>query len=223
MERLVRSAAGIAAAAMLLAACSSGNEETYAHESLPHPTAAEQLPGGTGGAISDAPAGSTAVTTGPTSAEPSGPLTVPQPVSRVSPSDAAFAQQVAGSNAAEIELARLAYVRTQSPEVRAFARQMLIDHREMAINLDNFALERGYLVAWRIEPDKLATMERLSTLDSASFDRAYMEEMVADHEAAVAMLETHAASGREMAGLATESLPTIRRHLEMARELHARL
>jgi putative membrane protein len=112
-------------------------------------------------------------------------------------------------------------VRAQSPEVRNFARRMLTEHREMSITLDNFALERGHVIAWRIEPDETATIERLSTLDSASFDRAYMDEMVSEHEAAVARLEAQAATGRETASIANQFLPTVRHHLEMARELDA--
>jgi predicted outer membrane protein len=53
---------------------------------------------------------------------PMAPATVPQPAARVIPSDAEFANEFAASSATEIELARLAYVRAQSPEVRAFAR-----------------------------------------------------------------------------------------------------
>ena len=139
------------------------------------------------------------------------------------PRDAAFAQKVAASNAAEIELSRIAYVRAHSPEVRAFARQLLIDHREMAINLDNFALERGHLVVWQIEPEMASTIERLRTLDGAAFDRAYMDVMVEAHSKSVATLETQAASGRETASLANASLPTVRHHLEMARALDAQL
>jgi putative membrane protein len=154
---------------------------------------------------------------------PSAPLTVPQPVAMIAPTDAAFAQKVAASNAAEIELSRIAYVRAQSPEVRAFARQLLIDHRDMAINLDNFALERGYLIAWEIQPEMASTIERLRTLDGAAFDRAYMDVMVDAHSKSVAALETQAASGRETASLANASLPTVRHHLEMARALDARL
>lgn len=228
MKRLVRSAACLGGMALLIAGCASDGKP-YAYESMRHRTAAEQLFGTTGGQLSAAPPTSAVVVTEPASplsppvAAPGAPLTVPQPVARVAPSDATFAHQVAASNSAEIELARLAYVRALSPEVRGFARQMLIDHREMAIDLDNFALQRGYLVAWRIEPEKVATVERLSTLEGASFDRAYMDEMVAAHEEAVARLEAQAASDRETATLANESLPTVRHHLEMARELDARL
>jgi putative membrane protein len=163
------------------------------------------------------------MTTQPAPAVPSAPLTVPQPVARVSPSDAVFVSDLAASNAAEIELARLAYVRAQSPEVRAFARQLLIDHRDMVIRLDNFALERGHIIAWQIEPDEVATIDRLGAIDSASFDSAYMAEMVTAHETAVERLETQAAGGRETASLANDFLPAVRHHLEMARDLDARL
>ncbi|WP_119303762.1 DUF4142 domain-containing protein [Dongia deserti] len=222
MEQFVRPVACLTTAALLMTGCSSGNGKPYAYESMRHPTAAEQLFGTTGSQMSTTAPSSSVVRTLPGPSVQPAPVAVPQPVARVSPSDATFAQEVAASNAAEIELARLAYVRAQSAEVRDFAQQMLIDHRDMAITLDNFALERGYLVAWQIEPEKVAIIERLSTLDRASFDRAYMDEMVAAHIKAVSRLETQAPTGRETASLANEFLPTVRHHLEMARELDAR-
>lgn len=217
METSVRSAVPLALAALVLAACGSDNGRPYAYDSMRHPSAAEQMYGTTGETLSTTSPDSTVGT-----ARPSAPSTVPQPVARASPTDAVFAEQLAASNAAEIELARLAYVRAQSPEVRNFARQMLTQHREMSIALDNFALERGHVIAWHIEPDDTTAIERLSTLDSASFDRAYMDEMVSAHEAAVARLESQAAGGRETASIANQFLPTVRHHLEMARELAAR-
>jgi putative membrane protein len=224
MEQSVRSAIGLAAVALLMSACSS-DDEPYAHGSQRHPTAAEQLFGTTGGSLASEPLA--VVVTEPAAptvvAAPSAPATVPQTVAMVAPTDAAFAQRVAASNVSEIELARIAYIRAQSSEVRAFARQMLIDHRQMAINLDNFALERSHLVAWRLEPEMASTIERLRTIDAASFDRAYMDAMVSAHERTLATLEGQAASGRETASLASASLPTVRHHLEMARALDVKL
>lgn len=218
MARSVRSAVLLGLAALVIAACGSDSGKPYAHESMRHRTAAEQMYGTTGGPVSTIPPDSTVVTT-----QPSAPLTVPQPVARVSPSDAVFAEELAASNAAEIELARLAYVRAQSPEVRTFAQRMLTEHRDMSIALDNFALQRGHVIAWRIEPDMTTTIERLSIVDSASFDRAYADEMVSAHEAAVARLETQAATSRETASIANQFLPAVRHHLEMARDLDAQL
>jgi len=225
MHKSVRSAACLMAAALLVAACGSPNDKPYAHESQRHPTAAEQMYGTTGDNLTTTQPSSAVVVTEPTAAAtaPSAPLAVPQPVAMIAPTDAAFAEKVAASNAAEIELSRIAYVRAHSPEVRAFARQLLIDHREMAINLDNFALERGHLIVWQIQPDMASNIERIRTLDGAAFDKAYMDLMVEAHSKSVATLETQAASGRETAMLANASLPTVRHHLEMARALDAQL
>lgn len=227
MHRFVPSAACLSAVALLAAACAS-DDKPYAHDSARHETAAEQMFGTTGSNYT--PAQPTAAAAQPTvvtaPANPTAtkaPPSVPQPAARIAPTDAAFAHKVAASNAAELELSRIAYVRAQSPEVRDFARQLLVDHREMSINLDNFALERGYLIAWEIQPDMATHIERLRTLDGAAFDKAYMDLMVEAHGKSVTTLETQAASGRETASVANASLPTVRHHLEMARALDARL
>jgi putative membrane protein len=221
MEKPVQSAACLTAVALLMAACTS-SEKPYAHDSARHETAAERMFGTTGSNYTPPP--SAVVVTEPAVAtQPAAPMTVPQPVAMIAPTDAAFAQKVAASNAAELELSRIAYVKAHAPEVRAFARQLLIDHRQMSINLDNFALERGYLIAWEIQPEMVANIERLRTLDGPAFDKDYMDLMVEAHSKSVTTLETQAASGRETASVANASLPTVRHHLEMARALDARL
>src|SRR5262245_56153845 len=123
MDKSVRAAASALGAALLLAACSS-NDKNYAHEVAHHPTAAEQMFGTTGGPITPAPA--TVVAAEPVTvvepvvvvpATPAQPTTVPQTVSRMVPSDATFTQRVLSSSAAEIEMARIAFVRAQSNDV----------------------------------------------------------------------------------------------------------
>jgi putative membrane protein len=226
MHKSVRPAACLTAVALLTAACTS-SDKPYAHDSARHMTAAEQKFGTTGANYTPPP--ETVVVTQPVVVQPvaptvaPAPITVPQPVAMIAPTDAAFAQKVAASNAAELELSRIAYVRAHSQEVRAFARQLLIDHRDMSINLDNFALQRGHLIAWEIQPEMATTIERLRTLDGPAFDKAYMDVMVDAHSKSVTTLETQAASGRETASLASASLPIVRHHLEMARDLDARL
>ena len=230
MEKPVQSAACLTAVALLMAACTS-SEKPYAHDSARHETAAEQMFGTTGSNYAPPPSAvvvtEPAVVTQPAAPAvmpaPAAPMAVPQPVAMIAPTDAAFAQKVAASNAAELELSRIAYVRAHAPEVRAFARQLLIDQRQMSINLDNFALERGYLIAWEIQPEMAANIERLRTLDGPAFDKAYMDLMVEAHSKSVTTLETQAASGRETASLANSFVPTVRHHLEMARELDAKV
>lgn len=145
------------------------------------------------------------------------------PASLTATSDSRFTQQAMSSSATEIALARIAVTRAQSPEVRQFAQQMLNDHRQIATNIDNFALQRGYVVNWTITPEQQATIDRLNAVDQASFDDAYMQEMVRAHENNVAVLEAQSNSGTSTATLARDTLPTVQHHLMMARDIEARV
>lgn len=237
MKHPVRLTVSALVLGVALGACTAANNKPYAHESMRYPTAAERLFGASPGepvAASNGSTASGALVTAPALAAPAPvvssvvdpvltPGAVPQPVAMVAPSDARFVQDLTAGGVVEIELGRLAYVRAQSPEVRAFARQMLIDHRDMVVKLDNFALERGHLVNWTIPQERTATIARLRSLDDASFDRAYMGEMVKAHEHVVQVLQVQAESGRETAPIAVEALPVVQHHLEMARQIHAAL
>jgi putative membrane protein len=224
MKHTVRLTVSALAMGGVLGACST-NDKPYAHESARYVTAAERLGappgepivvpnGSTPGVVAAAPLPATSM---------AAPVVVPQTVAMVAPSDARFVQDMTVGSVVEIELGRIAYVRAQSPEVRTFARQMLIDHRDMVVKLDNFALERGHLVQWTVPSDRAATIQRLRSLDDASFDRAYMDEMVQAHQKVVQKLQVQAGSGRETAAVATEALPTVQHHLEMAQQIRATL
>lgn len=145
------------------------------------------------------------------------------PTSLTATSDSRFAQQAMSGSATEIALARIAVTRAQSPEVRQFAQQMLNDHRQIATNIDNFALQRGYVVNWTITPEQQATIDRLNAVDQASFDDAYMQEMVRAHENSVAMLQAQSSGGTSTATLARDTLPTVEHHLMMARDIESRV
>jgi putative membrane protein len=151
------------------------------------------------------------------------PTQITLPVARTATSDSRFTQEAMSGSATEIALARIAVTRTQSPEVRQFAQQMLTDHRQIATNLDDFALQRGYVVNWSVSSEQQATINRLQSIDQASFDNAYMQEMVRAHENTVALLRAQSNGGTATASLARETLPTAEHHLQMARELDARV
>ena len=61
-------------------------------------------------------------------------------------------------------------------------------------------------------------MARLQKLSGAQFDRAYMDDMVADHKEDVAEFEKQAKSGSDAAikGFASKTLPTLQEHLLLA-------
>lgn len=151
------------------------------------------------------------------------PTATPIPTANVATSDSRFTQQAMSSSATEIALARIAITRAQSEDVRMFARQMLDDHRRIAIAIDDFALQRGYMVDWTVSTEHQATIARLESIDQGAFDSAYMDEMVRAHEKAVALMRAQSGGTTETAMLARDTLPTVERHLEMARTLQPRV
>lgn len=132
--------------------------------------------------------------------------------------DAAFYTQAMASDAKEIAAARIALDASKNAEVRRFAEQMVRDHTAMT----------GKLVATsgRPAPDTpdakaQADLERLRGMQGDAFDAAYVRQMQADHEAAIALFErtSKSASAPATRTLATNALPTLRGHREHVERL----
>jgi putative membrane protein len=90
-------------------------------------------------------------------------------------------------NATEIALSRLAYQRAQSPAVRDFAMETINTHRRLSDNLDGIALRRNVSLAWTPSPAGSQAVDRLSRLNGWDFDRYYLAQVIADHDAAAAL------------------------------------
>jgi putative membrane protein len=63
-----------------------------------------------------------------------------------------------------------------------------------------------------------ALKDRLSKLSGDAFDRAYMQEMVSDHQKVLKEFQAEAKSGRdpETKAWASKTAPTIEEHLKLA-------
>jgi putative membrane protein len=101
--------------------------------------------------------------------------------------DMDFMARASQFNATEIAMSRLAYQRAQSPAVRDFAQDVITTHRRMSDNLDAIALRRNVSLAWNPSPAGSQAVDRLSGLSGRDFDRTYLAQIIADHDAAVAL------------------------------------
>ena len=127
-------------------------------------------------------------------------------------------EQIAAAEKVE-GLARLVPERATRPAVREFADRMARDHRQAAAELRQIAGRQ------QVQPpagnEQLRTEGgRLSKLSGQEFEREFLDEIIADLEDAVVDLEgggkTHNPETRQWA---SKTLPTVRRHLEEARQL----
>ena len=135
--------------------------------------------------------------------------------------DGAFLQDaIAGSNG-EIALGRLAQARAEDRRVRDFGRVLVRDHQ--AAKQQALAITRSshIRVDARAMPPQAQRAERqLSRMRGRDFDRMFVHHMVEDHQQDIARFEQQAGSrDRATARYARQTLPHLRRHLELAQSL----
>jgi len=144
----------------------------------------------------------------------------PRDVGEVSPSTRQFMQDAATGGTAEVTLGRMAANKAASAQVRAFAERMVKDHGAANDELMELAKKKGVSLSTQLDPKHQAVVDRLGKLSAPELDREYMQAMVDDHQADVAKFEREAKGGRDadVKAFAERTLPTLRRHLELAQE-----
>ena len=137
--------------------------------------------------------------------------------------DREFVKKAAIGGMAEVELGRVAMQRAARPAVRSFGERMVADHGRGNTELAALARSKGMDVSTTLDTTHQAMRDRLSGLSGADFDRAYMSEMVRDHTEDVALFESAAqtASDADVKAFAARSLPMLRDHLALARQINS--
>jgi putative membrane protein len=159
----------------------------------------------------------------PTEEKPAQPAS-PEKMSATRPAHAGdlsgFARKAAAGGMAEVELGRLATQKASSDKVKQFGQRMVDDHSKANDELKQVASTAGIELPSEIDSKSKATIEKLSRLSGAEFDKAYMADMVRDHEHDVAEFARAAKHADSPVGsFAGKTLPTLREHLKMARDV----
>src|SRR6185437_11610509 len=125
-----------------------------------------------------------------------------------------FVMKAAGGGMAEVELGRLATEKASSPDVKQFGQRMIDDHGKANDELKGLATRKNITLPAAPDAKHKATQDRLSKLSGTAFDRAYMADMVADHNADVAefMHASKMAKDPDVKAWAAKTLPTLQEH-----------
>src|SRR5213595_641025 len=103
-----------------------------------------------------------------------------------SAADKQFVTKAAQGGMAEVELGQLAQQRASSDKVKEFGKRMSDDHSKANEELKKIAAQKQITVPSSVNAQQRATIDRLSKLKGAQFDRMYMQNMVKDHKEDVA-------------------------------------
>jgi putative membrane protein len=135
--------------------------------------------------------------------------------------DQTFIKKAAVGGLAEVQLGKLAVEHAASPDVQQFGQRMVNDHEKANRELMAVVEPKGIAVPAALDRKHRQVADRLAKLRGPAFDRAYIQQMVKDHEEDVRLFRTEAQQGKDpkLKRLAANTLPTLEEHLTMARNL----
>jgi putative membrane protein len=134
--------------------------------------------------------------------------------------DESFVTKATQGGMAEVELGRLATQKAANEKVKQFGQRMVDDHSKANDELNGIVARKGMTAPTALDSASESTKTRLSRLNGAEFDRAYMEEMVSGHKQAIALFQREADHGADpdIKAFASRTLPIIQHHLQLAEE-----
>lgn len=143
----------------------------------------------------------------------------------LAPADHNFVNEAAIGGMAEVELGNLAKEKASNPDVKQFGERMATDHGKANDELKSWAEQKNVTLPTELDTKHKATRDRLAKLSGEAFDKAYMREMVADHNHDVAAFkrEATAAKDPDLKAWAGKTLPTLEDHQKMAKDTNAKV
>lgn len=143
--------------------------------------------------------------------------------SSLAAADKAFAEKAAIGGMAEVAMGKMAQEKGSSDAVKQFGSRMVTDHSKANDELKQVASTKGMTLPSDLDAKHKAKMDKMQKLSGAQFDKAYMDDMLADHKQDVADFKKEAGSGKDsdLKAFAAKTLPTLEDHLKMAQSTHA--
>jgi putative membrane protein len=137
-----------------------------------------------------------------------------------SAADRRFAREACIGGMEEVQLGQIAVKNAQSDKVKQFGQRMIDDHTKAGDQLKQIASKNNLTLPNEVDAKGKALIDRMSRLNGAAFDKAYMRDMVKDHESDVAAFQKEADGGSnaDLKSFAGQTLPTLQDHLRMAKE-----
>ena len=146
-------------------------------------------------------------------------------VSDLSDADKIFIMKAAQGNMAEIAGGHTASANAANTDVRGFGSRMVADHGKALEELRELATNKGLSLPTELDEEHKKNLEGIGTKTAAEFDKAYMADMVKDHEEDVAEFQKQstAAQDPDLKSWVAKTLPTLQEHLKMAKDINGKL
>jgi putative membrane protein len=137
----------------------------------------------------------------------------------------AFLVKAALASMAEVEEAELAQRKAINQAVKDFATMILNDHSTFGIRIKGLAAPRNVDLPATVTRDEQKIMDDLRKKTGTTFDLAYMDVVVKDHQKDINEFEDAAGkvSDAEIKSFIANAVPTLKMHLDSARAIQNRI
>jgi putative membrane protein len=139
----------------------------------------------------------------------------------VNSTDQTFLTQVAIGNKAEVMAGQLAATKATNPAIKSFGQLMVTEHGQAQTDLQNVYSSVGQTMPDTVDAEHQALMARLNSLTGHSFDTAYINSQVKDHQKTLTIFKSEINDGdnSNVKNYANTYLPHIQMHLQKADSL----
>jgi len=135
------------------------------------------------------------------------------------------------ANQVDIDAAKLAQEKSKDPAIRDFASTMIADHTSVIEKATALVTKLGVTpkdnaVSQQLQANGQKNLRSLKTKSGAAFNRAYVDNEVAYHQAVISAVEgtlIPQATNAELKDLLQSVLPVLRTHLEHAQMVQKKL
>jgi putative membrane protein len=136
--------------------------------------------------------------------------------------DQKFLTEAAAGGMFEVEVGKLAAEKATDPGVKSFAQMLVDDHSTANDKLRQIATGHNVALPASLPDDKKKELDQLSKLSGANFDKQFIKIVgQKDHHHDIAAFEKASSSAQspDVKDFATNTLPTLKKHLAAAEKL----
>jgi putative membrane protein len=135
--------------------------------------------------------------------------------------DQQFVDMAAQTDMMEAHLGQMAADQAANQDVKNYAEMLVTDHTANYQQLTALAAKDGFTVPKGLDAAHDRMIAPFEKLKGAAFDSRYIHEMIAGHTEAIGVFTKEAADAEnaDLKAYASETLPTLHKHLDGAKDL----
>lgn len=138
--------------------------------------------------------------------------------------DLNFVMEAASGGMTEVALGKMATEKGSSQAVKDFGQKMVDDHSKANDELKTIASSKNMTLPAAPNAKDQAVIDKMSKFSGAAFDKAYVKDMVADHNKDIMVFTKEANSGTDtdIKSFADKTLPTLKEHQKLINDIAAK-